>query len=213
MFVFHLISGYRGSGKDSFYKNIIGQNDYKYFVFKNPESEYVVLEDYEIITQIGLADAVKKLVNEELKIKFDLEACPHLELQAKNHLYFYDHSLNDYVPLRHYYIQKGMAMRDIDPDFWCIKTLEHLKEKYVNHETTNIHVFITDYRFYNEKEFFEKHGKVITYRIFRKEADNNDKSIISEHSLDECITDYLVLSDYNDLPHVRRKFSQYNNHI
>jgi len=212
MFVFHLLAGYRGSGKDSFYYYLRNENDYNFCILKNDEFIYPKFLNKEnpIMVRIGLADEVKTLVHQDLNIK--IENLDLLNL-AKNHLYFYDKVANDYIPLRNFYIQKGMAMRDIDPDFWCKKAMENLSKDFVSSNEI-INVFITDYRFINEKTYFEKFGKVITYRVFTSEVNGlNTTGIESEHSLDNTITDYLVLRNLEDLPYVKSLFPFYKNYI
>jgi hypothetical protein len=220
MFIFHLLSGYRGSGKDSFYFYLQKNSPWKFTILKYDNSKDNVPFYNETISleskipetasleskipetkrslRIGLADEVKTLVHEELGIKID-----NLQLLdlAKNYLQFYDNISGKYFPLRHFYIKTGMAMRSIDPDFWCKKGLEQLIKKYPNGVKSEevINVFITDYRFPNEKAYFEKFGKVITYRIFSPYVNGlNTLDIESEHSLDNEITDYLVLRNPED---------------
>ena len=220
MFIFHLLSGYRGSGKDSFYYYLQKNSPYNFTILKSDDSKDTVpfyndknsLESKIPETKrsleskipetaslrVGLADEVKTLVHEELGIKID-----NLELLdlAKNYLQFYDNISGKYFPLRHFYIKTGMEMRTIDPDFWCKKGLEQLIKKYPNGLTSEevINIFITDYRFPNEKAYFEKFGKVITYRIFSPYVNGlNTVGIESEHSLDNEVTDYLVLRNLED---------------
>jgi hypothetical protein len=207
MFIFHLLAGYRGSGKDSFYYYLKKNSPLEFTILKSPNSNeynplhiFNFLEKDQKFLRIGLADEVKTLVHEELGIKID-----NLQLLdlAKNHLYFHDKISNNYVPLRNFYIKTGMAMRDIDMDFWCIKGMEKLIKKYPEGLKSDeiINIFITDYRFPNEKAYFEKFGKVITYRVFSSYINGlNTIGVESEHSLDQEVTDYLVLRKPEDFP-------------
>ena len=210
MFVFHLLSGYRGSGKDSFYYYLKKNSPYNFTVLKSPDFNESNIIDISKCIRIGLADEVKTLVHEELGIKID-----NLQLLdlAKNHLQFYDKISGDYLPLRHFYIKTGMEMRAIDPDFWCKKGLEKLIKKFPDSEEV-INVFITDYRFPNEKAYFEKFGKVITYRVFNPYINGlNTVGVESEHSLDNEITDYLVLrkmEDFQDSLTIFPFYEKYN---
>lgn len=207
MFVFHLISGYKGSGKDSFYKYLIGQNNFNFEIFNFSKDYYIDcgLFEYEKHHRIGLADQVKILVNNQLGIKFKDQITAEL---SKENLLFYDKISDSYMPLRYFYIQKGMAMRDINPDFWCNYAYENIIKNLAN-EDEDVNIFITDWRFENEKKFFEKYGKVITYRVFRSSSDNNDFSQISEHSLDNELVDFFILGDLSDIALARQKFPPY----
>jgi hypothetical protein len=232
MFVFHLLSGYRGSGKDSFYYYLQKNSPYNFTILKSDDSTDTVPFYNETISleskipetknsleskipetkrsleskipetkrslRVGLADEVKTLVHEELGIKID-----NLQLLdlAKNYLQFYDNISGKYFPLRHFYIKTGMNMRTIDPDFWCKKGLEKIYKSFPDGVKSEevINVFITDYRFPNEKAYFEKFGKVITYRIFSPYVNGlNTIGVESEHSLDNEVTDYLVLRNPED---------------
>jgi hypothetical protein len=210
MFVFHLLAGYRGSGKDSFCFYLQKSSPYNFHIFKskdfnesNPVYPFNFLDKEIVSLRVGLADEVKTLVHEELGIKID-----NLQLLdlAKNYLQFYDITSQKYFPLRHFYIQTGMSMRAIDPNFWCKKAMERINKIFpIDLEASSkdiVNIFITDYRFPNEKAYFENFGKVITYRIFTPYINGFDTlDIESEHSLDQEITDYLVLrkpEDFSD---------------
>lgn len=211
MFIFHLISGYKGSGKDSFYKYLIGEKDYNFENFNiSKKEEYTLKYGYfkdKTHYRIGLADQVKNLVHNELNIKFNDQTTAEL---AKENLLFYDKISNSYFPLRHFYIEKGMTMRSINPDFWCNYAYENiikpLGKESISFPEKEIHIFITDWRFENERKFFEKYGKVITYRVFRSCAVNRDYSQESEHSLDNYPVDYFVLGDSSDNDFARSLF-------
>lgn len=213
MFVFHLLAGYRGSGKDSFYYYLQKSSPWNFTILKSDTLlEKVIFYNDTTSLRIGLADEVKTLVHEELGIKID-----NLQLLdlAKNHLQFYDKISGDYVPLRHFYIKTGMGMRAIDPDFWCKKGLEQLIKKYPDGLTSEeiINVFITDYRFPNEKAYFKNFGKVITYRVFNPYLNGlNTVGIESEHSLDKEVTDYLVLRKPEDFVDAVAIFPFYRNY-
>ena len=88
-----------------------------------------------------------------------------------------------------YYVKLYIEYLDVSE----LKNTEIIKSEEV------INVFITDYRFPNEKAYFEKFGKVITYRIFSPYVNGlNTLDVESEHSLDNEITDYLVLRNPED---------------
>ncbi len=213
MFVFHLISGYKGSGKDSFYDYLTTNDNYRLYKFKNinflndeqlNSGSFYLKKHY----RIGLADQVKNLVHKELGVKFKDQATAEL---AKENLLFFDKISNSYRSLRSYYIEKGMIMRGIDPDYWCRYAYENIIKKIpIDESSEETHIFITDWRFENEKVFFENYGKVITYRVFRSCSDNEDYTQESEHSLDDVMTDYLIGGNDDDIVKAKEKFPQYH---
>jgi hypothetical protein len=78
-------------------------------------------------------------------------------------------------------------------------------------------IFITDWRFKNEKEFFEKvsvntNSSIHTYRIFRKETDDENFFDESEHQLDKESTDFLIISKEEDIEFAKKKFPQYQDY-
>lgn len=222
MFIFHLLSGYRGSGKDSFYYSISQNLELEFTILKDPSktlknnifTDSYVCDIHKVSKspRIGLADEVKTLVHEELGIKMTNTSLVDL---AKNHLHFYHKISGEYVPLRNFYIKTGMTMRAIDSDFWCKKGLEQLLKKFpegIDSEEI-INVFITDYRFPNEKAYFSKYGKVITYRVFSAFVNgSNTIGEESEHSLDNEVMDYLVLRKLEDFEDAKKIFTYYENY-
>jgi hypothetical protein len=213
MIIFHLISGYKGSGKDSFYNYLIGEKDYKFEIFNYSRDvpyylDFGVFKDTKHY-RIGIADQVKNLVHKELNIKFKDQTTAEM---SKENLLIYDKISKTYHPLRYFYIEKGMIMRDIDPDYWCNYAYENIispKLSSPESDSSEIHIFITDWRFENEKTFFEKYGKVITYRVFRSCANNEDYSQESEHSLDKSKVDFFILGDTSDIELAKKKFPPY----
>jgi hypothetical protein len=214
MFIFHLLAGYRGSGKDSFYHYLQQNSSFNFSILKSVEFEECnYLEKTNKFLRIGLADEVKTLVHEDLGIKIDNIQLADL---AKNHLYFYDKVSGNYVPLRNFYIKTGMTMRNIDPDFWCKKAMDRIYQNFPNGLNSEeiINIYITDYRFPNEKKYFSQFGKIITYRIFSSYTDGlNTLGIESEHSLDNEITDYLILRKIEDFSDAINIFPFYLNYI
>jgi hypothetical protein len=209
----HLIAGYKGSGKDSFYKKIIDKNNIKkynqceesvpyFYILTKPGCIDTNFSFYNTVpTRKALADAVKEEVHTKLGLKFTNLECQEL---AKEHLLLKDESgtLN---PLRYYYIKYALEMREKDIDHWCKKI--DSSENMISDE-----IMITDFRFLNERIYFESKYDVLTYRVFRKEKDNTNLDDISEHQLDNEITDFLVVGSIDDIDFVKTKFPQYNDY-
>jgi len=128
---------------------------------------------------------------------------------AKEHLYLKD-ECGDLKPLRYYYIKHALEMREKDIDHWCKKIDNDLD----NIETVTIpsEIMITDFRFLNERIYFESKYDMLTYRVFRKEKDNSNLEDISEHQLDNEITDFLVIGSLDDIGFAKAKFPQYHDY-
>jgi len=103
-----------------------------------------------------------------------------------------------------------MKMREKDPDHWVKSTEKYI---YMNQKDSREQFMITDWRFPNERLHFEKNFSSITYRIFRDEADDENFFDITEHSLDNEITDFLVVGSLDDVEKAKEKFPQYKDYI
>jgi len=210
---YHLICGYKRSGKDTFFKKIISCKLKEYlepcseteepffYILTNPGHTGKEFEFFELPpVRVALADLVKKEVNEDFKIKFhSLEA----EEIAKDSFSFYDVNENRYRTLREYYIERAMKKRQEDPNHWCKKALESAEK--------DKELIITDWRFLNERIFFENQAPSITYRIFRSETMDTNFDDETEHSLDKEITDFLVVKTLEDIEIAKERFPQYKN--
>jgi hypothetical protein len=217
----HLVAGYKGSGKDSFYKKIIDTNNIKrYTQCKEFQPYFYILTKpgcidtnfcfYKTVPiRKALADAVKEEVHTKLGLKFTNMECQEL---AKEHLLLKDeHDLESSAlkPLRYYYIKYALEMREKDIDHWCKKIDSSLE---ISNDVISEEIMITDFRFLNEQIYFESKHDVLTYRIFRKEKDNTNLEDVSEHQLDGEITDFLVVGSIDDIEYVKEKFPQYSDY-
>lgn len=216
----HLVCGYKRSGKDTFYKSLQkgtivkvnpGENiqnsvcPYFYILSHSFDSIF----DFENITllQSSFAAMVKKEVNEYFQISFKK---PEVEDICKDNLQFYDEDHKKLRTLREYYIEHAMKMREKDPDHWVKEAEKYI---YTIQTDSNQEFMITDWRFPNERIYLEKKFSSITYRIFRDEADDENFFDQTEHSVDNEITDFLVVGNLDDIEKVKEKFPQYKDYI
>jgi hypothetical protein len=218
----HLVCGYKRSGKDTFYKSLYNgtmktvnpgeelgseSNLTPYFyIFSHSHNETIDLNEI-LLKQASFASMVKKEVQMYFQISFKK---PEVEDMCKDNLEFFDEEKNKYRTLREYYIEHAMKMRERDSDHWVKET-----EKYVysQQKDSREQFMITDWRFPNERRYFEKNFSSITYRIFRDEADDENFFDLTEHSLDNEITDFLVLGNLEDVEKAKAKFPQYKEYI
>ncbi|MDG4801735.1 hypothetical protein [Micromonospora sp. WMMD980] len=84
--------------------------------------------------------------------------------------------------LQHY----GVAIRDIEPDFWVRAVMRHV-------EREPRPVVITDVRFPNEAGAIEAVGGVLV-RVIRPGQDESDQHV-SETALRDCSTDFELTND------------------
>ena len=212
----HLVAGYKGSGKDSFYKKIIDINNIKrytqcsefqpyFYILTKPGCIDTNFYFYKTVPiRKALADAVKEEIHTKLGLKFTNMECQEL---AKEHLLLKDENDNEsgaLKPLRYYYIKYALEAREKDIDHWC-KKIDY-------GDKISSEIMITDFRFLNEQIYFESKHDVLTYRVFRKEKDNNNFSDSSEHQLDNEITDFLVVGSIDDIEYAKDKFPQYSDY-
>ena len=222
----HLVCGYKRSGKDTFYKTISKgtiviynpgeklENKPIFYIFA---PSYIFPEDLqfptETVKQVSLANMVKKEINDYFHIGF---LQPGLEDICKDYLTFYDEEKGRHRTLREYYIEHAMKMRKTDPDHWC-KEIEKFmimdSDVSASPSANSKEFMITDWRFPNERIFFEKDFPSVTYRIFREEADNENFFDETEHSLDFEITDFLVVGKEEDIEKAKKRFPQYRDYI
>lgn len=224
---YHLICGYKRSGKDTFFTKLSNLKDITIDENLDPSQcqdlkpHFTILckPDYidsnfcfykNNLIRMAMADMVKEEIHEYFKLNFTSKICAEL---AKEHLTFYDEETMVYRSLRSYYIEHAMKMRKINPDHWCNKAYVNLlMSDTIQNGHENNDVVITDWRFKNERLFFEKVGEVKSYRIFRKEADDENFFDESEHELDKEITDFLVVSSAEDVVYAKKRFPQYEDY-
>jgi hypothetical protein len=233
---YHLICGYKRSGKDTFYKKIVNLKNKDSKKESDPvldpsecqesETSFYILGKEKMLLgsveplfysskkglmRMAMADMVKEEINEYFKISFKTKECEEL---AKDNLNFYDEETKVYRSLRSYYIEHAMKMRAINPDHWCNRA--YMKMLLDEESDFDVDYVITDWRFKNEKIFFDKNAyspsNCITYRIFRKETDDENFFDESEHSLDNELTDFLVVGSESDIEFAKKKFTQYHDY-
>jgi hypothetical protein len=214
----HLVCGYKRSGKDTFYKSLQngtlkninpGEKEHSnsyFYIFSHSHNQIIDLNEI-FLKQASFAAMVKKEVQEYFQISFKK---PEVEDLCKDNLDFFDETQKKFRTLRDYYIEHAMKMRDSDPDHWVKAT-----EKYIfcNQKDSKEQFMITDWRFPNERLYFEKNFSSITYRIFRDEADDENFFDATEHSLDNDITDFLVVGNLEEAEKAKVKFPQYKDYI
>lgn len=176
----YMVTGYSGSGKDTFYKSIIGKNNIIWDCYSNEE---YIPNDLKA-TRFALADELKIKVAKKLGITYDIE----LEKNKDNKIFE-----NNTKSFRDYIIEYAIKKRLKDINYFC-----KLLVKKIDAIDINTNIYITDWRYMSELEFFEKNYKnVKTIRIARLGIKKRD--IESETNLDKYQTDILVIPEKQDL--------------
>lgn len=112
------------------------------------------------------------------------------------------------MTLRDHYIKHAKAMRKIDDNYW-------VKRACTPNRMLKCDVMdFTDHRFTNESMYYENvYGRIVTCRLFRSSVPIPDKSVASEHSLDDFETNFLIVPDFYDyifsckiFPHHKKYF-------
>ncbi|MEM3858014.1 MAG: hypothetical protein QW478_01265 [Candidatus Micrarchaeaceae archaeon] len=186
----YLICGYKGSGKDTFFKSLNKENDYKWIIYSKGED--LIIKNK--IQRLAFADDLKILVIDYLKnmypeFVFTLDYCE----QNKDKVLFNGSSFRDYCIL----IGKNKVKED--KYYW----VNRVKNKITNE---NIDYFITDFRF--PHEYFSNSKTIRVYRSMIKKPEDK-----SELYLDNFLTDYLVIPENDDIISCLNLFPQYRNYI
>lgn len=200
-----MICGYRGHGKNTLSENIQGKNNYTYSCYDMTDSTDVKIIDTAtdkdsifshnpdlIYNEIAFARCLKEEVAEILNITIE-----YLEENKNNCI---DPALYEFKEVQPEGLQP--TIRDVLIDIAAIRRAADIDyyvkmayNKYYNPEAVNI---ITDFRYPNEYEYLNKLANLYTLRIHRFNINVPNSTIISERSLDQFTSDYIVLSnDYN----------------
>lgn len=175
-----MVTGYSGSGKDTFYKSITGKNNIIWECYSN---EKYILNDLKAV-RFALADELKIKVAKKLGITYDID----LEKNKDNKIFE-----NNTKSFRDYIIEYAIKKRKKDINYFC-----KLLVKKIDAIDINTNIYITDWRYMSELEFFEKYYEnVKTIRIARLGIKKID--IESETNLDKYKTDILVIPEKQDL--------------
>lgn len=167
-----MLSGYKRSGKDSFYQTLTGKNNYRWKITKKFES----LPDIHDISSPTLRRAFADIIKKELNINEDTKD-------------MYDETIG--MTPRDQCILYAREKKSNNQDYFCQRLLVDMLED------DKLYI-ITDFRYPNEYTFMKQRFKyVYTMRISRDGVPVPDLSIESEHQLDNFEFDYLVESSEN----------------
>jgi hypothetical protein len=175
------ICGYRGSGKDTLCYKLIHGEGYDWLVYGENDT-FDIKDNY---IRFGFADILKKQVEEEYNI-------PH-DIQDKESKQFNSLSARDV------WINFVKNKLEGDINYFC---------KYLPNDNNYI---VTDWRYLHELEYsLPKFKNINTIRVFRNCVEIPDNNIESEHNLDSCKTNFLLVDKEESFIDAIRLFPQYN---
>lgn len=180
-----LVCGFRGTGKDTFFDKLKGKNDFKFYIYKKFNLERFTKTE-QVLSRIGIADNLKKIVNKKYNIEFD---CNKDKLITKD------------KTVRDLYIEYAERCLKIDKYYW-VKLIKFDK-----------HCCVTDFRYMNEFEYLSLKFEFKTLRVYRSDVEEPCGDVKSEHDLDLFVTDYLVVGSEDEFVKCCLRFRQYNNFV
>lgn len=209
-----LICGYRRHGKDTLANIIL--NGYPNIVAEKLPTKKTIAKMF-CISSDGLSPVIKvekgyerRSFAQSLKLlAADIYNIPQFVSDEEKDIPKFLHPVTkQIVSARDIYIELGSEKRREDKNFWCKQVLSgELKNS----------IIITDWRFMNEytyaKEFCDSRGyDLVTIRVFNVDAPIPDRSIETEHDLDEFKTDFVAFSFHKNidvLDKLTKMFPQY----
>lgn len=160
-----MICGYKRTGKDILFSNLIGKGEFKWRVY----SRGLKLVPDENYKRFAFADKLK----EEVTLVYGIPE----NIADKDKIQFGDKSA------RNLYIEWANYRKTTDSDYWCKQLV-----------SSNLIVtdwrFINELDFVKNK-----FNKIVTVRVYRSIIPIPSKEIKSEHELDSILTDFLIVCD------------------
>jgi hypothetical protein len=186
-----LIAGYTKHGKDTLFSRLSNKEADQYH-----QDLFLPLSNYQegAYHRVAFADALKQDIAQHYQIEIpENKDAPLNGFESKGSSSSLGSSLSHRLSFRDLCISHSRAKKEENKYYYCEKVhhqiLEHLKR--------GDHVFITDWRFPEELEYFQREDfksfQLVTIRVFRAHFPIPDRNIISEHSLDNVKADYIAI--------------------
>lgn len=185
-----LLSGFKRTGKDTFYNQIQGNLNEKYnwHIYANRKntnnSQFIeLLQNKSNFVRFGFADELKK------------EVCNHYNINEINE-YNKDTYSNIYSrTYRELLIDYAAKKREQNVNYWC-SIVSNKITRFIKYGFNNF--MITDFRYPNEYQYISENNKIntddiFTVRLFRDYIDIPNISDLSERSLDDFNFDYILV--------------------
>ena len=197
----YLVCGYKRTGKDYLFKMFNNEIDFNWVVYTKPNSdkEFGINDDNRInkdnrINRVGFADALREEVNNLYDVRSDEDYDVLKEMVIK-----------DGRTYRDLLIEHAAFRRNQNIDYWISLASKDIISKN--------DVMITDWRYPNEVDYLLNLDlKITTIRVFRSEVPIPPVEMISEHQLDDIVTDFLLVPE-NEFNKACEIFPQYKSYV
>lgn len=217
----YLCRGWKRTGKDTFFKDLTAKSrSYQWKIYSLP-NKCIPFTEKEII-RVALADELKRYTHKFLGLEDFGDPSTYDDVKDKkpvNQISKITYNIPvdidmieimPYLPkhedatLRDWYIAIGDAYKKlIVPYYWCEKSLPNCDNP----------IFVTDYRFPLEKEFFDNCYDVSVIHLYRSDVKEPDFQIYSEHALNGETADYLAVPNEDDFLKSVERFPQYRDFV
>lgn len=196
-----LVCGYRGHGKDTFFRYLAGHTDvfkFDFFATSFGNHSNLLRGTIERFERIALADFLKHEVAEELGVTMDyLDENKAKRLDEDGIVYAFEEVIPEdpeHPTYRDVLIDRAALRRSEDLDHY-VKLAYH--EITTNERFDGAIAVITDWRYENEYSFFSDCqrigvGGVTTVRAHNPNGVVPHSTVMSEHQLDGFATNLLV---------------------
>ena len=202
-----LVSGYRRTGKDTFYQILQGEckSHFTWHAYAKPSASVKDLRSPGMKFQ-------QKSFAQELKLETAKEyGIPEfVSDDDKDVKQYLDTETNDIVSARDLYIKHGALRRSQDRNYWCRRVLDAITE--ANIQDQSLSYTVTDWRFPNEYAYtVSRFSDAVTVRLWNSDVPEPPADVESEHALDAHATDLLLIPHYkpHEFQRALEKFPQY----
>lgn len=188
-----LVCGYRRTGKDTLVKMFNHQEPFKWLVYRSPHN----VKPWSITTvkRVSFADNLRSEVNNI----YDMEKYKNYDYdELKSVKVLGDKTYRDLL------IEHAALRRDQNIDYWVASAADW--------DNLSDDVMVTDWRYPNEFAYLSLHHP-ITIRLYRSDISIPDESMISEHQLDNVLTDFLLVNSEDEFDQAIKVFPQYKNYV
>lgn len=183
-----LVCGYRRTGKDTLVKMFDSVIPFNWIVYGTGDKNFQMVP----VEQISLAQNLRDEVNEKYDIKYD----------SNDYDEFKETLVHENKTYRDLLIEHAAYRRSQNIDYWVSKVSIESDQNFM----------ISDWRYVNEMLYLSPHNP-ITIRLFRSEVPIPSYDIISEHQLDNIVTDFLLVTSESEFDKACELFPQYKSYV
>jgi hypothetical protein len=207
--------GFKGVGKDTFYKKMISglivedyNSEYKpkgyQWVVYAPEVMTMPIFNKESV-RIGTGDPMKDKCHDYLGLP-----AGNYE-KVKDSLVCMDPLTREMKVLRQHYVFYADSKRKLDPYHWPRAASAPIIKNLSEEDIKKVCFYNSDWRYFPEYEYYCKHFNIpLTIRFFRKDVPVPGRECLSEWSLEKVTTHLLLVPSTEDFDVAITIFPQYS---